>query len=173
MSFGDPALLYDAAANALQALWRVDIDGAPLGCTLDAKLRLARRNVTEGLVDIENTEPRTFGAGGFESPSALLQWLEANRPQETPTLTHGDFCLPNIFARGRRLTGFVDCGRMGVSDQWQDIAIALRSLRHNLEGKYNGGNAYARFSEQAFLEKLGVAYDAEKLRYYTLLDELF
>lgn len=169
----NPELLLETAAAALKTLWSADIDGCPLGYTLDRKLELARENVERGLVDVENVEPETFGPGGFKDPAALLRWLEDNRPEEEPVLTHGDFCLPNIFARESAVTGFIDCGKMGVSDKWQDIAIAIRSIRHNFEGKYNGGVAYADFDADRFLEKLSVEHDERKERYYFLLDELF
>ena len=43
-------------------------------------------------VDLENVDPETFGAGGFESPKHLLEWLENNRPTFEPVFSHGDYC---------------------------------------------------------------------------------
>ena len=71
------------------------------------------------------------------------------------------------------MTGFIDLGKMGPADRWQDIAIAMRSLEHNLSGKYHNGIPFGSFEPRRFLEELGVEPDEKKNRYYMLLDELF
>lgn len=168
-----PGLLLDLAARALEHLWTVDVADCLFDSTLDEKLRIAEQNVEAGHVDLTNTEPETFGEHGFSSPKELLEWLKAHRPPEDLVLTHGDFCLPNIFARGEQVTGYIDLGRMGIADRWQDVAICCRSLKDNFEGRYNGGRAYFGFSPELLLERLGIEENQEKLTYYILLDELF
>ena len=118
-------------------------------------------------------EPETFGKGGFKDPRELLEWLKNNRPPEDIVLTHGDYCLPNIFANGDRISGFIDLGKVGPADRWQDIAIAIRSLDHNFDGRYFSGEPIFDFKPQMFLDALGVEMNEEKYRYYYLLDELF
>lgn len=108
----------------------------------------------------------------FENAQALLDWLIQNKPEEELVFTHGDFCLPNIFAKGDEISSFFDLGRAGVADKYQDIAICYRSLKHNFEGKY-GGQKYENFNPDILFEKLGMEPDWEKIRYYILLDELF
>lgn len=169
----DPALLLKTAAGAMKRLWAVDIADCPCDSSLSVKLKMARCNVENGLVDLDNVEPETFGEAGFASPEALLLWLENNRPDEDLVLSHGDFCLPNLFARGDEVTGFIDLGKMGVADRWQDVAICYRSLKHNFDGKYNGGASYEGYSPEMLFETLGIEENREKLRYYILLDELF
>ena len=88
-------------------------------------------------------------------------------------LTHGDYCLPNIFAKGDCISGFIDLGKAGPADRWQDIAIAIRSLDHNFDGRYFDGKPIFDFKPQMFLDTLGVEMNEEKYRYYYLLDELF
>ncbi len=167
-----PQELVEVLAQALGSLWQVDITHCPSDCRLAHKLRQARCNVEQGLVDVENTEPETFGPGGFADPEELLRWLEANAPREEPVLSHGDFCLPNVFLRDGQLSGFLDLGRCGIADKWCDIAILARSLRHNFSGYYTGKPSPG-YREEMFFEALGIAPDPEKLRYYQLLDELF
>ncbi len=204
----NPDKLVSMLAVALTQLWAVDISDCPSDCTLQHKLEMARYQVENGLVDLDNVEPDTFGEGGFESPSHLLDWLYGHRPAEGTALrshsealrshseaghshseaghshseaghshselvlSHGDFCLPNIFFDQGKVSGYIDLGRAGIADKWQDIALCYRSLAHNFSGAY-----YSRFSIDYDVEKLfellEVEPDEEKLRYYILLDELF
>lgn len=173
----DPQKLTALLARALRELWRIDISDCPLDWSLDRKLEAASFYVKNNLVDVENVEPETFGPDGFESPEALLQWLIAHRPPEELVLSHGDFCLPNIYfddggyEDGEKFS-FIDLGRTGIADRWQDIALCYRSLKHNYDGKYTG-RVYPGYDPNLLFEKLGLAPDWEKIRYYILLDELF
>lgn len=170
----DPRHMLHLAAEAMKMLWSVDVSDCPRGVSpLEMRLHEARYRVEHGMVDMDHVEPETFGADGFADEWELLEWLENHRPQEDVVLTHGDFCLPNILVKDDRVAGFIDLGKMGPADRWQDVAIALRSLRHNFEGDYNGGEKYSDFDPQLFLDGLGIKMDEEKNRYYMLLDELF
>lgn len=169
-----PQRLIRLAADMLRMLWAVDVNECPLRASrLDERLKAARINVENHLVDLDNVEPETFDPGGFKNPEELLAWLEQNRPQEDIVLTHGDFCLPNLFVNEGKICGFIDLGKMGPADRWQDIAIVLRSLKSNFSGEYNGGKAYFQFEPYMLLDELGIEMDEEKNRYYKLLDELF
>ncbi len=169
MACSDPCLsrpeaLVSLLADALRLFWSVDPAGCPRCNDLDHKLRRAQHLIDNGLVDTASAEPQTFGRGGFFGPQALLDYLKENRPPQELCLTHGDFCLPNLFFRGGRVSGFIDLGRSGLADRWQDIALCVRSLRYNLQS-----DAYTGL----FFETLGLPYDAERVRYFVLLDELF
>lgn len=164
----NPHELLTLLADGLNQLWSIDIKNCPCDNTLSYKLAAARFNVENGLVDIENTEPETFGKDGFSSPLELLEWLEENRPEEELTLTHGDYSLQNIFAEDNGISGFIDLGKAGVADKWQDIAICYRSLKH-VFGKHTN----SQLNLDMLFEKLGIDKDEEKLKYYILLDELF
>lgn len=166
-----PKQLMARLAEAMQILWDVDISDCPILRDQETEIAEARFRVEQGLVDLDNVEPTTFGPGGFKDPEALLYWLECNRPSYEPVLSHGDFCLPNVFLTETGIGGFIDLGDAGVGDRWRDIALCHRSLRHNMNGKY----AAKRREEEAdrLFEALGAKPDAEKLRWYLLLDELF
>ena len=88
------------------------------------------------------------------------------------TFIHGDFCLPNIFLEGDTVSGFIDLGRCGIADKYQDIALCWRSLGSNARGEY-GGPGYAGFGDTSLFDALGLAPDWDMVRYYVLLDELF
>lgn len=168
----NPKQLVFVLADAIKTLWNVDISDCPIKNDLSTVLKAAEYRVEHGLVDVDDAEPETFCKGGFKDPQQLLGWLYDNRPEEDFVLSHGDFCLPNIFINDDGFSGFVDIGRMGVADRYQDIALCYRSLKHNFSGKF-GGKSYGGFDEEMFFDALGVEPDFEKIRYYILLDELF
>ena len=168
----DPCFLVSVLSEAMKSLWNVDISDCPVKNDLDTVLSDAQYRVEHGLVDVDDAEPETFGKNGFRDPEELLGWLCNNKPEEDFVLSHGDFCLPNIFIDNDRFSGFVDIGRMGVSDKYQDIALCYRSLRHNFDGFY-GGNIYGGYDEKMLFDALGIDPDFDKIRYYILLDELF
>lgn len=168
----DPALLVQTLAGILKRLWQTDVSDCPVRWPPEAKLALVRDAVARGAIDTEHVEPDTYGADGFESPQALLDWLEANQPPMDPVLSHGDFCLPNIFLSDGSLSALIDLGRSGVADRWLDIAICYRSLRDNFGGVY-GGVPHPDFDPSSLFRALDIQPDWEKIRYYLLLDELF
>lgn len=171
----NPALLCRLLANGLKKLWSIDISDCPSDQRLSHKLAQAKYFVEHNLVDLDNVEPDTFGENGFRNPAALLEWLYENMPEEEPVLSHGDYCLPNIFGTRDEVTGYIDLGRAGVADKWCDIAIGYRSLLHNYSGKYNPheNHAYPDCDESLLFRELGIEPDWGKIRYYILLDELF
>lgn len=169
-----PKRLIKLVAQGIKRLWEIDVKACPYQTSrLSERLKIAEYNVHNNLVDLNSAEPETFGKNGFSNPKELLNWLKNNRPEEDIVLTHGDYCLPNIFVKGNEISGFIDIGKMGPADRWQDIAIAIRSLKHNFDGKYTGGDKIFDFNPQMLLDELNINFDEQKYKYYILLDELF
>ncbi|WP_167957352.1 APH(3') family aminoglycoside O-phosphotransferase [Anaerosporobacter faecicola] len=168
----NPNQLATLLTKGLRGLWQVDIANCPTSFALDRKLQMAQYNVEQNFVDLEDAEPDTYGEHGFRDPSHLLQWLIDNKPEEELVLSHGDFCLPNLFGRKEEVTGYIDLGKTGIADRWQDIALCYRSLLHNYDGTYTG-KAYEGFDRNLLFEYLGIEPQWDKIRYYILLDELF
>lgn len=174
----DPALLeqtqvvLNALADGLRLLWNTDPAGCPRDRTLPKLLQEARWRVENSLVDMDNVEPETFGPGGFESPVALLQWLESNPVPSVPVLAHGDCCLPNVFILEGKFSGFVDVGDTGLGEKWRDIALCWRSLRDNYSGRY-GGAPHPDFDPDTLFSALNITPDWRQIQYHLLLDELF
>ena len=158
-------------AEALKMLWSVDISDCPKTFDLDEELEEAKYRIEHNLVDLEDTEPETFGEGGFKDPQELLQWLYDHKPEPDPVFAHGDFCLPNVFFEDGKVSGFIDLGDAGIADRWYDIALGYRSLKHNVDGHY--GKVYADVNPDELFTKLGLVPDWERIKYYILLDELF
>lgn len=161
-----------ALAQGLKMLWAVSGKGCPSNRALDRKLELAEYRVGHGLCGTEDVEAGTYGPDGFSGPEELLQWLQEHRPPEDLVFSHGDYCLPNVFVKNREISGFIDLGRSGIADRYQDLAICYRSLRSNFSGAY-GGKVYKDFDPLSLFEALKIPPDWEKIKYYILMDELF
>ena len=166
----NPTLLLDCMAEALHTLWAIPAETCPFERTVADNLSHAEAAILAGRFDPSGCEPETFGPGGFENPEALLDWLKNHLPPQDRVVTHGDFCLPNLFTDGTRFTGFIDVGNVGAGDRWMDLALGWRSLKHNSDGHY--GKTYPKINPDDLFRAAGVEKDEEKLRYYILLDEL-
>ena len=157
----DPAIVVNGLANALSQLHARAVDGCPFDERRDARVARAYARLQNGCVDETDFDEERHGL------TAAQVWneLETHPPlSEEPVLTHGDPCLPNILFDGERVTGFVDCGRVGLADAYQDLALASRSIAGNLGEKW----------VEPFFTMYGLhALDDQKLRFYRLLDEFF
>ena len=167
-----PKEMIPILADALKLLWSIDISDCPKKTDLDTILEEAKYRVKNDLVDLSDAEPETFGEGGFKDAEALLSWLMENKPSYEPVLSHGDFCLPNIFIKDGKLSGLIDLGNTGTGDKWMDIALCYRSLKHNSDGTW-GEKVYPDLSPEVLFEELGIKPDWDRINYYILLDELF
>ncbi|EEQ96518.1 Aminoglycoside 3'-phosphotransferase [Brucella intermedia LMG 3301] len=99
------------------------------------------------------------------TPQGVFEELLRLKPQsEDIVVTHGDACLPNFIADKDAFTGFIDCGRLGLADRHQDLALACWSIRYNLGEEWVA----------PFLATYGgPAIEEAKISYYRLLDEFF
>ena len=155
-----PQEIVQILATALRQMHGLDPLSCPFDHRLDARLATGAANVAAGRVDESDFDTEHEGW----TAAAVLNWLQANRPPPGDlVVTHGDVSLPNLMAAGGTFTGFIDCGRLGVADRWQDLAIACRSLTYNC----------GRDHVSAFLDAYGAPWDEQRSRYYNALDELF
>ncbi len=69
-------------------------------------------------------------------------------------LSHGDFCLPNILADNKGITGFIDLGSCTVSTKEADIETCIESLEANLTGQFSDGTPEQPLDRNAFLALL-------------------
>lgn len=134
-------------------------------CCFDRSLAViiesARERVMANRVDESDFDEERQGLHARD----LLILLEKQQPAaERLVFTHGDACLPNAIFEGSHFRGFVDCGRSGLADAYQDLALASRSIASHFGQKY----------VSAFFEAYGVReVDDSKLAYYRLADEFF
>ncbi len=166
-----PDELKSLLASTIKSLWSIDISECPARQSLDVYLKRAAENVAQGRVDFEDVDKWLLADGGFADFESLLKWLNLARPEIDPVFSHGDLSLPNLFFEGGQLTGIIDLGDAGIGDRWRDIAICLRSFKHNLEGRH-GIKTFPDYDVGALFEELGIAPCADKIKYWLLLDEL-
>ena len=106
-------------------------------------------------------EAKRLGRSARDLYSEVLR----SRPtQEDLVFTHGDYCLPNVTIAGDTVSGFVDWGRAGIADRYQDLALCARSIGANLGPEW----------VPALFGNYGLSIiDDQKLSFYELLDEFF
>lgn len=155
----DPALLVKLAAKGLKKLWSVDISNCQFDSRIDHKLKQARYYIDSGEADHIDESEYTEGLRTVEE---LYNYLLEHKPKEELVFTHGDYCFNNFFTDGEDITCYIDMGRGGVGDIYQDIALCVREL----------GEIDPKCVDLLFKE-LDIKPDYEKIKYYILLDELF
>ena len=157
-----PEYIAKLMAQGLKVIHSLDIKDCPYISTLDYKLEIAYERIVNGEIDEEDFEEGYRGKKAEELYDILIK---AKPKEEDLVFTHGDYCLPNIMISNKEISGFIDMGRAGVADRYQDIALALRTLRHNFNDEK---------LEEIFLSTYGIEeVNLEKVKYYILLDELF
>ena len=148
-------------AEGLRMIHSIDIKDCPFDRTLNIKLKEAEYRTVNGLVDEYDFDAIRKGMKAAD----LLQQLYDLRPAcEDPVFTHGDYCLPNILISDGKISGFIDWGRGGIADRYQDLALVARSLEHNFDVKW----------VPLLFQEYGIDdIDYSKVEYYKLLDEFF
>ena len=154
-------------AEGLKLIHAVPPDGCPMTYDLARRFDIAHRRVHE----------RRYSAGDLtrkiESPEKRLARLQKYRPaSEDLVFTHGDYALPNVLLGLSGVSGFVDLAYGGLADRHRDVALAVRSLEHNLSRR--GASWLAiRKAVQGFYRWYGPdLIDKALVPYYQDLDEL-
>ncbi|ORX84580.1 aminoglycoside phosphotransferase [Anaeromyces robustus] len=164
-------LLLKLLGEAFNLLWNINIKDCPRIKDINSKLKEARIRVENHLIDLKEFNDNVGNT--FKNPEELLLWLEENKPEDNELVfSHGDFCLPNIFLKDDKITGFVDLGDSGICDKWYDIALCYKSLKNNFNGTF-GGKIYPDFNPNKLFDVLNIQPDYKRINYYLLLEELF
>ena len=153
-------------AEGLRMLWKTDISDCPVRRDWSSKLAEAEMKVKSGA--LQGVAPNNTEFPDFESQ---LVYLRECKPKEEFVFSHGDYCLPNVFLSQEGVCGFLDLGRAGIADIYEDIYMCLWSMRYNFVTL--GGMKEERFlkCKEIFFHALGMKEDFEKLRLYALMDE--
>ena len=153
------------AGGALRELHELAVDDCPFDQRLDVKFSRSRRTLDLGL--LSETEEEFAVEHNGKAPLEVLQELIETRPAEPGLVfAHGDPCMPNIIIHEGEIAGFIDLDNAGTADRYSDFAIFFRSFQRNCR-------VPVQF-EKLFCEAYGIDdLDPEKMRYYSLLDDLF
>lgn len=155
----NPELLVKLAADGIRTLQSIAINSCPYDSSIEYKLRCAKRYIeNEGVYKVDRNEYTI----GLETTQDVYNYLIANKPIEEKVFTHGDYCFNNYFASGDKISSFIDLGRAGVGDKYQDIALCVRELWD-----------FDKYYTQLLFKHLGIIPNYDKIKYYILLDELF
>lgn len=149
-------------AETLRKLHAIPLDAAAPSRSLDEYLEAAKRNLENGLIDVQDLEE----ANRDIALPTLYQQLMDLRPRDNvnPVFIHGDYTPENVLFDGDELSGLIDPGRSGVGDRYHDLSLALRFIRNELDPAH----------EALFLRVYGLErIDHGKLAFYELLDEFF
>lgn len=149
-------------AKALRKFHSISINNCPFINDMEKKLIDAKFNIENSLVDEEDFNDENIG----KNVNELYQELLDLKPKSQDlVLTHGDYCMPNIIIDKDLNVGFIDLGRFGIADRYQDISLIIRSFEHNFNTQeYN----------DLFFHEYGIKnIDYNKLKFYNLLDEFF
>lgn len=147
-------------ATVLRTLHQVPVSLCPFDHSLEQRIARAQERMSAGLVDETDFDDERLGRSAEDVLAELLSTQPMTHDQ---VVTHGDACLPNFMAADAHFRGFIDCARMGISDRYQDLALAARSIERNL------GQAWVK----PFFELYGVEPDEQRMKFYCLLDEFF
>ena len=142
-------------SNILKTMWSIDTSHLELVNQLEEKKKKAISHIQDNYY-------------GFDTKKELIDYI--NNYQDKLVLSHGDFCLPNIFIDQDQYY-LIDLETMGLNSKWCDISLCLRSLKYNLEGYY-GGRVYPDYDVYKLLEYLGIEFSDEQIRYHLILDSL-
>ena len=162
--FADLAEAAVALAGLLEALQRVDPDGAP-GPGEENFFRGAPLEVFDPRVRTDLARLRDE----IDVEAATAVWeaaLRAPRPEGPPVWVHGDLDRRNLLTRQGRLAAVVDFGCVGVGDPACDVAVAWKVLSPETRDTFRGALSvdeatWARARGWAVSQALGA------LAYYT------
>ena len=158
----DKKIITKILANELKKIHSIPIYNCPFDQSLHSQIIRVKEIIRQKLVNVDNFDDERKG----KTIDQLYRELIDTRPSsEDLVFTHGDYCLPNVLIKNFELSGFIDLGRSGIADRYQDLALCARSIKYNFTDPE---------LVSIFFTEYGInTIDEDKLRFYQLLDEFF
>lgn len=150
----------DIVVEALQSLHALDARTCPFDARWPTRIEAARQRLEAGLVDVRDFDEERLGCDADDLFAELLACAPA---EEELVVTHGDLTADNIIVQAGHFSGLVDCGRLGVADRHQDLALASRSIRRALGDRWVG----------RFWARCDPPVDPQRIHFHLLMDEFF
>ena len=146
-------------AKGLKSIHSLPINICNVNIKIEDRIKQASYRVENNQVNYDDFEQEYKKY----TPKELLHILVDKKPIKTDlVLTHGDYCFDNLILTKDNLVGYIDLGNSGIADRYQDIAIAIRSIKHNYGIEY----------VDLFCAEYGIdRIDYEKMEFYIILDE--
>jgi len=156
LSIEDAIGLY---ARSLKALHMLPVENCYVRNDLDNKLYQAKISIQKDLVDHNDLEEEYK----IYTPQELYDHMTTMVPKDQEyVFTHGDYCFDNLIYTPEKKLGYIDISNGGIADRYQDIALAVRSIKHEFGEKYL----------DLFYKSYGIdKVDEKKIEFYILLDE--
>ena len=127
----DPARLSALLGQLLRMLHGTPAADCPVTLTPDY-LTAAIQGCTAGRFD----PALLSGLWRFSGPEEAHQVIREALPYfRADTLTHGDYCLPNVLLDNWHFSGFIDVGTGGLGDRHMDLFWGIWSIRFNLKNR--------------------------------------
>ncbi|WP_196161291.1 APH(3') family aminoglycoside O-phosphotransferase [Reinekea sp. G2M2-21] len=161
MATTNKAELTRLLSEGLRAIHATGIEDCPVDQSVELKLRAAEQNMQLGLVDEADFDA---SRQGWPAEKVYEQMCRLLPFESDLVFGHGDYCLPNIILKNQSIAGFIDFDRGGISDRYNDLAIASRSIADNLGSE----------CEALFFDVYGLRDpDWQKIKFFRMLDEFF
>jgi len=115
---------------------------------LNEQLKLAKINMENGFIDLEDFEEK--------DPKEILQWLVSNKPGRAETcLLHGDFRTKNIMVDKDNNCKIIDWGFIDIGDPYYDLAV----INYYFKDELDRNSFYKGYKRSQYDKRLIEYYD--------------
>ncbi len=156
----DVPRVIEQLVNGLKMIHSLPFEDCPFDSNVDSVIGIVRERISKNLIDTSDFDEERQGR---TAEDIFRELIETKPSGEDLVFTHGDYCLPNVILKDKKLNGFIDLGNAGIADKYQDIALLTRSIKDNFSEEY----------EEKVFEIYGIEPDWKKIHFYKLLDEFF
>jgi len=120
-------------AQILKHLHSISIKNCNIKISLEEKLKKVKQRISSNQIISEDFEEENRHKSIMELYEELLNKM----PEDSELVfTHGDYCFDNLIIKEKKISGLIDIGRGGVADKYQDVALALRNIKHEFGSEY-------------------------------------